>query len=87
MHAAKEIIGMAIEHSEGSMETFPKLIYHMLGKLVAEGLLNEMDNGRTDIKSARNILQKQIDTLSQISKVVKLGIDRLSNAGSVLPPF
>jgi ABC-type molybdate transport system ATPase subunit len=38
----------------------------------------------TDIESARNILQKQIDILSQISKVVKLDIDRLSNAGSVL---
>jgi predicted transcriptional regulator len=67
----------------------------MLGKLLAEGLINEKDNGRysvtkkgidmlTDIESARNILQKQIDNLSQISNIIKLGIDRLSGAGSVL---
>jgi DNA-binding PadR family transcriptional regulator len=95
MLTTKEIIDKAIEHSEGRWRPSPGLIYHMLGKLLAEGLIKEMDNGRysvtkkgidmlTDIESARNILQKQIDILSQISKVVKLGIDRLSNAGSVL---
>ena len=92
MLTTKEIIDKAIEHSEGRWRG---LIYHMLGKLLAEGLIKEMDNGRysvtkkgidmlTDIESARNILQKPLDILSQISKVVKLGIDRLSNAGSVL---
>ena len=95
MLTTKEIIGKAIEHSEGRWRPSPGLIYHMLGKLLAEGLIKEMDNGRysvtkkgidmlTDIESARNILQKQIDILSQISNVIKLGIDRLSNAGSVL---
>jgi DNA-binding PadR family transcriptional regulator len=95
MLTTKEIIDKAIERSEGRWRPSPGLIYHMLGKLLAEGLIKEMDNGRysvtkkgidmlTDIESARNILQKQIDILSQISKVVKLGIDKLSNAGSVL---
>ena len=95
MLTTKETIGKAIEYSEGRWRPSPGLIYDMLGKLLAEGLIKEMDNGRytvtnkgidmlTDIESASNILQKQIDILSQISNVVKLGIDRLSNAGSVL---
>jgi DNA-binding PadR family transcriptional regulator len=95
MLTTKEIIRKAIENSEGRWRPSPGLIYHMLGKLLAEGLINEMDNGRysvtkkgidmlTDIESARNILQKQIVILSQISNVVKLGIERLSNAGSDL---
>ena len=95
MLTTKEIIDKAIEQSEGRWRPSPGLIYHMLGKLLAEGLIKEMDNGRysvtkkgidmlTDIESARNILQKQIDNLSQISNMTKLGIDRLSGAGSVL---
>ena len=95
MLTTKEIIRKAIENSEGRWRPSPGLIYHMLGKLLAEGLINEMENGRysvtkkgidmlTDIESARNILQKQIVILSQISNVVKLGIERLSNAGSDL---
>jgi DNA-binding PadR family transcriptional regulator len=98
MLTTKEIIDKAIEHSEGRWRPSPGLIYHVLGKLLAEGLIKEMDNGRysvtikgvnmlTDIESARNILQKQIDILSRISNVRKLGADRLSSAGSVLSPI
>ena len=98
MLTTKEIIDKAIEHSEGRWRPSPGLIYHMLGKLLAEGLIKEMDNGRysvtkkgidmlTDIESARNILQKQIDILSRMSNVARLGIDRLSNSGSVLSPI
>jgi hypothetical protein len=66
--------------------------------LLAEGLVKEMDNGRysvtikgvimlTDIESARNILQKQIDILSRMSNVARLLTDRLSSTGSVLSPI
>jgi hypothetical protein len=41
----------------------------------------------TDIESARNILQKQIDILSRMSNVARLGTDRLSNTGLVLSPI
>jgi DNA-binding PadR family transcriptional regulator len=98
MLTTKEIIDKAIEHSEGRWRPSPGLIYHVLGKLLAEGLMKEMDNERysvtikgvnmlSDIESARNILQKQIDILSRISNVRKLGADRLSSAGSVLSPI
>jgi DNA-binding PadR family transcriptional regulator len=98
MLTTKEIIDKAIERSEGRWRPSPGLIYHVLGKLLAEGLIKEMDNERysvtikgvnmvSDIESARNILQKQIDILSRISNVRKLGADRLSSAGSVLSPI
>ena len=98
MLTIKEIIGKAIEHSEGRWRPSPGLIYDMLGKLLAEGLIKEMDNGRysvtkkgidmlIDIESVRTILQKQIDILSQISNVVKLGTGKLSNTGLVLSPI
>ena len=98
MLTTKETIGKAIEHSEGRWRPSPGLIYDMLGKLLAEGLIKEMDNGRysvtkkgidmlTDIESVRTILQKQIDILSQISNVVKLGTGKLSNTGLVLSPI
>jgi len=94
----KEIIDKAIERSEGRWRPSPGLIYHMLGKLLAEGLIKEMDNGKysvtkkgidmlTDIESARNILQKQIDILSRMSNIARLGTDRLSNPGLVLSPI
>jgi DNA-binding PadR family transcriptional regulator len=98
MLTTKEIIDKAIERSEGRWRPSPGLIYHMLGKLLAEGLIKEMDNGRysvtkkgidmlTDIESARNILQKQIDILSRMSNVARLGTDRLSSTGLVLSPI
>jgi DNA-binding PadR family transcriptional regulator len=97
MLTTKEIIDKAIERSEGRWRPSPGLIYHMLGKLL-EGLIKEMDNGRysvtkkgidmlTDIESARNILQKQIDILSRMSNVARLGTDRLSSTGLVLSPI
>ena len=98
MLTTKEIINKAIENSEGRWRPSPGLIYHMLGKLLAEGLIKEMDDGRysvtkkgidmlTDIESARNILQKQIDILSRMSNVARLGTDRLSSTGLVLSPI
>jgi DNA-binding PadR family transcriptional regulator len=39
MLTTKEIIGKAIEYSEGPWRPSPGLIYHMLGKLLAEGLI------------------------------------------------
>ena len=49
MLTTKEIIGKAIEHSEGRWRPSPGLIYHLLGKLLAEGLIKEMDNGRYSV--------------------------------------
>lgn len=89
MLTTKEIIDKAIEHSEGQWRPSPQHTYPMLGKLLAEGLINEVENGRfsvtkkgtdmmADIDSARNILQKHIDIVSRISYVGKFVTDRLS---------
>lgn len=98
MLTTKEIIDKVIEHSEGKWRPRPGLIYRMVGKLLAERLVNEVDNGKylvskkgidmlRDIESARNILQKQIDILYRVSNIIKLIIDRLYTTGSVLNPI
>ena len=83
----KQITDKTIEDSEGLWRPSPRLVYCMMSKLLAKGLIKEMDNGRysatkkgidilADIESARNILQGQIDILPRICKVVKSATDR-----------
>jgi DNA-binding PadR family transcriptional regulator len=88
----KQITDKTIEDSEGLWRPSPRPVYCMLSKLLAEGLIKEMDNGRysatkkgidilADIESACNILQGQIDILPRICKVVKSATDRLFTRG------
>ena len=46
MLTAKQIIDKTIEDSEGLWRPSPRLVYCMLRKLPAKGLIEEMDNGR-----------------------------------------
>jgi DNA-binding PadR family transcriptional regulator len=43
---AKQITDKTIEDSEGLWRPSPRLVYYMMSKLLAEGLIKEMDNGR-----------------------------------------
>src|SRR5205085_12582730 len=71
----------------------------MLGRLLDEGLVDEMDDGRytitakgldmaANVESIHNIFQKQIDLVSRIGNVGKFMamdlIDRVSVIGSTL---
>ena len=67
----KEIIDKAIVQTGGKWKPSPGLIYPLLGRLLEEGLIEEHENGRyritkkgisiaSDIKSAHNIMQKQL---------------------------
>jgi DNA-binding PadR family transcriptional regulator len=95
----KEIIDKAILQSEGRWRPSPGLIYPMLGRLLDEGLIYEIDNGRyqitpkgegtaADIKSLHNIVQKQLDVMFRLGNVGKFMaldmIDRVSAVGSAL---
>ena len=68
----KEIIDKAILQSDGKWRPSPGLIYPLLGRLLEEGLIDEIQNGKykitgkgleiaADIDSVHNILQKQLD--------------------------
>lgn len=97
--SGKEIIDKAILQSEGKWKPSPGLIYPMLGRLLEEGLVEEMDNGRYkitprglemagDIESVHRILQKQLDVMLRVGNVGKFMaldlIDRVSTIGSTL---
>src|SRR4051812_39298484 len=95
----KEIIDKAIVQSQGKWRPSPGLIYPMLGRLLDEGLIDELDAGRykitqkglnmaTDLQSVNNIFEKQLDVMSRIGNVGKFMtmdlIDRVSTIGSRL---
>lgn len=95
----KEIIDRAIVQSQGRWRPSPGLIYPMLGRLLDEGLIDELDNGRykttqkgliiaTNLQSVNNIFEKQLDLISRIGNVGKFMtmdlIDRISTIGSTL---
>jgi DNA-binding PadR family transcriptional regulator len=95
----KEIIDKAIVQSQGKWRPSPGLIYPMLGRLLDEGLIAELENGRykitrkglemtADLKSVNNIFEKQLDVISRIGNVGKFMtmdlIDRISTIGSTL---
>jgi DNA-binding PadR family transcriptional regulator len=95
----KEIIDKAIIQSEGKWRPSPGLIYPMLGRLLDEGLIDELENGKykitkkgldmaADLQSVNNIFEKQIDMISRIGNVGKFMtmdlIDRVSTIGSTL---
>jgi DNA-binding PadR family transcriptional regulator len=95
----KEIIDRAIVQSQGRWRPSPGLIYPLLGRLLDEGLIDELDNGRykttqkgliiaTNLQSVNNIFEKQLDLISRIGNVGKFMtmdlIDRISTIGSTL---
>lgn len=95
----KEIMDRAIYESDGKWRPSPGLIYPMLGRLLEEGLIDEIENGRyrttqsgedtaADMKSLHNIVQKQLDVILRVGNVGKFMafdlIDRVSAIGSAL---
>ena len=95
----KEIIDKAILQSDGKWRPSPGLIYQLLGRLLEEGLIDEIQNGKykitgkgleiaADIDSVHNILQKQLDVMLRVGNIgrfmAKDLIDRISTIGSTL---
>jgi DNA-binding PadR family transcriptional regulator len=95
----KEIIDRAIFDSDGKWRPSPGLIYPMLGRLLEDGLIDEVENGKyrittsgedtaADMKSLHNIVQKQLDVMLRVGNVGKFMafdlIDRVSAIGSAL---
>jgi DNA-binding PadR family transcriptional regulator len=95
----KEIIDKAILQSDGKWRPSPGLIYPLLGRLLEEGLIDEIDNGKykitgkgleiaADIDSVHNMLQKQVDVMLRVGNIgrfmAKDLIDRVSTIGSTL---
>ena len=97
--SGKEIIDKAIAESGGVWKPSPGLIYPMLGRLIEEGLIDQMDDGRykimikgldmiKDLESVHNIFQKQFQILLRLGsagRFITLDLlDRISNIGTAL---
>ncbi len=95
----KEIIDRAIFQSEGKWKPSPGLIYPMLGRLLEEGLITEIENGRykitkkgleisVDLRSVQNLIHKQLDVMFRLGNIGKFMakdmIDRIVTIGSIL---
>lgn len=95
----KEIIDKAIFQSEGKWKPSPGLIYPMLGRLLEEGLITEIENGRykitkkgleisVDLRSVQNLIHKQLDVMFRLGNIGKFMakdmIDRIVTIGSIL---
>ncbi len=97
--SGKEIIDRAILQSSGIWKPSPGLIYPMLGRLLDEGLIDQMDDGRykitikgldmiKDIESVQNVFQKQFEVLFRLGSVGRFMaldlVDRISKIGTLL---
>lgn len=84
----KDIIDESIERSEGDWSPSPGLIYPLLGRLVRDGLISELDGGKFTItRKGLNELSKkdefQEELEGQLSLVNKLGLSMFA-AGKFL---
>jgi DNA-binding PadR family transcriptional regulator len=97
--SGKEIIDKAIAQSGGIWKPSPGLIYPMLGRLIEEGLIDQMDDGRykittkglamiNDLESVHNVFQKQFGVLLRVGsrgRFMTLDLlDRITNIGNAL---
>jgi DNA-binding PadR family transcriptional regulator len=97
--SGKEIIDKAILQSSGVWRPSPGLIYPMLGRLLDEGLIDHMDDGRykitlkgiemiKDIESVQNVFQRQFEVLLRLGNVGRFMaldlIDRISKIGTAI---
>jgi DNA-binding PadR family transcriptional regulator len=97
--SGKEIIDIAKVQSDGIWKPSPGSIYPMLGRLLEEGLIEQVEDGRyritikgldmiKDIESVQNIFEKQFEAalrVGSVSRFIVLDLlDRLSNIGTAL---
>lgn len=97
-HTGKEIINHATKQSNGIWTPSPGLIYPLLGRLLDEGLIQDIDGrynltkkGNTtahDVDKINDIVKKQLDVLFRMGNVGKFVamdlLEKISTMGSIL---
>ena len=97
--SGKELVDKAVAEGGGVWKVSPGVIYPILGRLIEEGLIDQMDDGRykimmkgletiKDIESVQNIFQKQFELLLRLGntgRFITLDLlDRISNLAPAL---
>ena len=95
----KEIIDYAVEQSNGIWKPSPGLIYPLLGRLLDEGLIEEVKGGRyqltkkgnetaADVDKINDIVRKQLEVLFRLGNVGRFVaidiLEKISSMGSIL---
>jgi len=98
-HTGKEIIDHATEQSEGIWKPSPGLIYPLLGRLLDEGLIEEVKDGKyqitkkgkataEDVKKINDVIKKQLEVLSRLGSLGKFVamdiIEKITSMGALL---
>ena len=98
-HTGKEIIDFATEQSNGIWKPSPGLIYPLLGRLLDEGLIEEIKGGRyqltkkgfetaEDVEKINDIVKKQLDVIFRVGNVGRFVamdlLEKISTIGSIL---
>ena len=98
-YTGKEIIDLATKKSGGQWTPSPGLIYPLLGRLLSEGLIEELDNGKyqatkkgrataDDLETVNNIIKKQLDVIFRIGNMGRFAamdmLERITTMGTVL---
>ncbi len=98
-HTGKEIIDHATEQSEGIWKPSPGLIYPLLGRLLDEGLIEEIKDGKyqitkkgkataEDVEKINDVVKKQLEVLSRLGNLGKFVamdiIEKITSMGALL---
>jgi DNA-binding PadR family transcriptional regulator len=98
-HTGKEIIDYAFNQSNGIWKPSPGLIYPLLGRLLDEGLIEEMNNGKyqltnlgketaNDVDKINDIVKKQLEVLFRLGNVGRFVamdiLEKIVSMGSIL---
>ncbi|MDH3501100.1 MAG: PadR family transcriptional regulator [Nitrosopumilus sp.] len=98
-YTGKEIIDYAVDQSNGIWKPSPGLIYPLLGRLLDEGLIEEIKDGKykltkkgietaEDVDSINEIVKRQLDVLFRLGNVGKFVamdlLEKISTMGSIL---
>ena len=95
----KQIIDYAVKQSQGTWKPSPGLIYPLLGRLLDDGLIEEIKDGKyqitrkgkvtsEDVDKINDIVKKQLDVLFRVSNVGRFVamdiLEKIFTMGSVL---
>ena len=83
-YTGKEIIDYAVEQSNGIWKPSPGLIYPMIGRLLDEGLIEEVSDGKYKISKKGKTTLGELDSFNDYVKKQLDVVFRLANIGEFL---
>ena len=83
-HTGKEIINSAVEESDGKWKPSPGLIYPLLGRLLDEGLIEETEDGKYQIRDEGKTISKDLEVFNKNMKEQIDTVMKMANVGKFM---